>query len=148
VVRDYRTTGLSLKRHPLVFLRSQLAAQGVTPHARLADMVPGKRVKVAGLVLVRQRPGSANGVIFTTLEDETGIANLIVWPNVFERLRRPLLQARLLLAEGPLQREGIVIHIVVERLVDLSRRLDAIAAPVDDPRPSLDPLPVRARNFH
>ncbi|MSO76935.1 MAG: error-prone DNA polymerase [Alphaproteobacteria bacterium] len=149
VARDYRTTGLSLKRHPLVFLRAWLARQGVTPHARLADVAPGRRVKVAGLVLVRQRPGSANGVIFTTLEDETGIANLIVWPAVFERLRRPLLQARLLLAEGPLQREGIVIHVVVERLADLSRRLDGIASPVtEDPLASYDPLPVRSRNFH
>ncbi len=81
---------------------------------------------VAGLVLVRQRPGSASGVIFATLEDETGVANLVIWNRVFERHRKSVLRASLLLAEGKLQREGLVIHVVADRLVDLSEQLEAL----------------------
>jgi error-prone DNA polymerase len=83
-------------------------------------------VQVAGLVLIRQRPGSAKGVIFATLEDETGIANIIIWPNVFERFRSVVLGARVLGARGALQREGEVIHIVAERLADLTPALAAL----------------------
>jgi error-prone DNA polymerase len=126
VVADYQALRLSLRAHPLALLRSRLP--GMTPAGRLAGHGPAARLAVAGLVLVRQRPGSARGVVFVTLEDETGIANVIVWPDVGERFRRVLLTARLLAVEGRLQRQGIVVHVVAERLVDLSDRLDALSA--------------------
>jgi len=96
-----------------------------------------KRVKVAGLVLVRQRPGTASGVIFATLEDETGIANIIIWPKTFERYRRIVLTASLLGIDGTLQREGIVIHVIAERLVDLSHHLRTLS---EDAQEMLPPL--------
>ena len=139
VTEDYRSHGLSLKRHPLALLRTRLAAGGVLPNARLADMADAMPVAVAGLVLARQRPGSANGIIFVTLEDETGIANLIVRERVFEAWRRPVLAARLLRAEGGLQREGRVIHIIAERFEDLTADLDTLGH---------GSVPVPARNFH
>src|SRR6266705_6846064 len=88
VVEDYATTGLTIKRHPLAFLRAELAREGLVAAADLATLPIDRRLAIAGLVLIRQRPGSANGVVFITLEDETGIANLIVWPAVLERFRR------------------------------------------------------------
>ena len=100
----------------------------------------GQRLAVAGLVLIRQRPGSANGVIFVTLEDETGIANLVVWPTMFERYRRTVLGARLMVAAGKVQREGEVIHLVAQRLDDRSALLQGLAAAV----PPLDPVLARA----
>jgi error-prone DNA polymerase len=120
VVDDYAALRLSLKAHPVSFFRDQLAGQGVVPNERLPEIAPGRRITVCGLVLVRQRPGSAKGVIFATLEDETGIANVIVWPPVFERSRRIVLGARLMKVTGRLQREGLVIHIVAETLEDLT----------------------------
>ncbi len=129
VSADYTTMQLSLKAHPLALLRDSLALRGVTPAARLAELAHGAHVRVAGLVLVRQRPGSANGVIFATLEDETGIANVIVWPPVFERFRRAAMASALLIVSGRLQREGIVIHVVADRLEDGSAMLRALAAP-------------------
>ena len=96
VVEDYASLRLSLKRHPLALLRGRLAGEGRMPAERLATWATARQVSVAGLVLVRQRPGTANGVIFITLEDETGIANIVVWPEVFERFRRILLTASLL----------------------------------------------------
>ncbi|HKK30855.1 MAG TPA: error-prone DNA polymerase, partial [Alphaproteobacteria bacterium] len=126
VAEDYRRQRLSLRRHPMALLRPRLAAAGAVPHARLADLPNGSPVRVAGLVLVRQRPGSAKGVIFATLEDETGIANIIVWPKVFETYRAPLTRARLLEAEGRLQKQGLVIHVVAERLEDGSQMLSAL----------------------
>jgi error-prone DNA polymerase len=132
VVADYAALRLSLKRHPLALLRDDLAAMRlergvpVLPTARLADTPDGARLAVAGLVLVRQRPGSAGGVVFMTLEDETGIANLVVWTRVLERFRRVVMGARLVVALGKVQREGEVVHLVVDRLVardDLLRRL-------------------------
>jgi error-prone DNA polymerase len=96
----------------------------MAPASRLAGLVSGDPVKLAGLVLVRQRPGTAKGVIFITLEDETGIANLVVWPKVFERFRRVVMTSKLLAVEGTVQREEAVIHVVAERLVDLSVWLD------------------------
>ena len=92
----------------------------------LIDRPNGTRVTVAGLVLVRQRPGSANGVIFITLEDETGVANVIVWPDTFKRFRKVVLAARLLRIDGELQREGIVTHVIAKRIVDMSDDLDAL----------------------
>ena len=126
VVQDYASLRLSLKAHPLALLRDAMAAHGIVANARLADLPAGPRVAVSGLVLVRQRPGSAQGVIFITVEDESGIANIIVRPPVFERYRRVVLGARLLAARGRIEREGIVIHILAEQLTDLSHHLDTL----------------------
>ncbi len=120
VVEDYRSIGLSLRRHPAVFLRPHFAGAGMITCADLATTRDGAQVTVPGIVLVRQRPGSAQGVLFITIEDETGIANLIVWPNLFERQRRLILTAGMMAARGRVQREGIVIHVVAEHLTDLS----------------------------
>jgi len=133
VMLDYATLGLSLKAHPMALLRPLFAREGVVPSRRLAHLAVDRRVSVAGLVLVRQQPGSAKGVIFITLEDETGIANLIVWPAMFERFRRVVLTGALITATGRLQREASVIHLVVDRLIDHSARLKALTAPSDDP---------------
>ena len=120
VVEDYRSTGLSLRRHPVSFLRQDLAARRIVRCADLMTIRDGKRLEVAGIVLVRQRPGSAQGVLFITIEDETGHANLILWPSVFEAQRRLVLSASMIACRGKLQREGEVIHIVAEQLTDLS----------------------------
>ncbi len=126
VVEDYASLRLSLKAHPVSFLRDELAAAGIAPTARLAEAPDGTRLTTAGLVLVRQRPGSAKGVIFMTLEDETGIANCVVWSQVFERYRKLVLKANLLAVEGRVQKEGIVIHLVAERLVDMTDKLASL----------------------
>jgi error-prone DNA polymerase len=126
VVEDYRSTGLSLRRHPVSFLRAELAAQGMIRAADLPHTRDGKRITLAGIVLVRQKPGSAKGVMFITLEDETGHANLIVWPALFEKQRRLILSATMLACHGQLQREGNVIHIVANRLEDLSDALRSV----------------------
>jgi len=123
VVDDYTATGLSLKAHPVGFLRDKLGRRGVTVATDLARLRDGRRVKVAGLVLVRQRPGSAKGVMFITLEDETGPLNVIVWPSLFEHFRRVVFSAGMMGVEGRLQREGDVIHVIADRLVDLSEAL-------------------------
>ena len=123
VVADYVALGLSLRAHPVGFLRGALSRRGAVPAAALAHGRDGGRVRVAGLVLVRQRPGSAKGVMFITLEDETGPANVIVWPSLFERSRRVVLSAGMMGVEGKLQREGEVIHVIAERLLDLSGAL-------------------------
>ena len=120
IVNDYASLRLSLRAHPLALLRPALAEQRIVPAAALRDLPDGRRVTVAGLVLVRQRPGSAKGVIFATLEDETGLANCIVWPPVFERHRREVLGATLLAVTGPIQKDGMVIHVVARELRDLS----------------------------
>jgi error-prone DNA polymerase len=123
VVDDFSALRLSLKAHPVALLRRGLASEGRQPCAVLDASRGGRRVRLAGLVLVRQRPGTAKGVIFITLEDETGVANLVVWPDQFDRFRRIVLGARLLGVTGRVQREGRVIHVVVEHLDDLSPRL-------------------------
>jgi error-prone DNA polymerase len=123
VAEDYATLSLSLRRHPLSFLRGDFAARRFLRAADLAQAKIGGRIDIAGLVLIRQRPGTASGVIFMTIEDETGVANLIVWPATFERFRRVVLGATLIACTGRVQREGAVIHVVTERLVDLSHRL-------------------------
>lgn len=123
VVEDYRHLSLSLKAHPVAFLRAQLAKRGVLKAGLLTDQPAGGRVSVAGLVLVRQRPGSAKGTVFLTLEDETGIANIIVWPKVFEALRAVVIGSRLVLVTGRLQRESDVLHIVAEKAEDWTRAL-------------------------
>ncbi|MCR4414920.1 MAG: error-prone DNA polymerase [Thermoguttaceae bacterium] len=123
VLADYRTTGLSLDAHPMQFLREGLARLGVVPAERLATWPHGNPVRVAGIVLVRQRPGTAKGITFVTLEDETGIANLIIRPDVWQKFRLAALGATVLLAHGRVQREGLVIHVLATRLEDLSQRL-------------------------
>ena len=139
VVMDYTSMSLSLKMHPLALLRDGLA--GIAPAGRLKDARAGARLTVAGLVLVRQRPGSAQGVIFITLEDETGVANLVVMPPLFERFRKEVMTARLLAATGRVEREDAVIHLKVERLTDLTHRLAALT----DVSPHTFP---KGRNFH
>jgi error-prone DNA polymerase len=128
VVEDYRATGLSLRRHPVSFLRTDLDTQRIVRCADLATARSGQRLAVAGIVLVRQRPGSAAGVLFVTIEDETGHANLILWPSVFERQRRLVLTATMVACRGKVQREGAVIHVVAERLTDLSALLRSVGA--------------------
>jgi error-prone DNA polymerase len=127
VVDDYGALRLSLRTHPLSLLRSQLQPAGISSNDTLDDIENGTPIAVAGLVLVRQRPGSAKGTVFVTLEDEFGIANIIVWPKVFETFRRIVMGARLMRVEGTLQREGLVVHIVADRLIDLSWMLDTLA---------------------
>jgi error-prone DNA polymerase len=125
IVEDYRTLGLSLKGHPAALLRPWLEAERVLPSARLADddIRNGSKVRVAGLTLVRQRPGTASGVIFMTLQDETHIANVIVWPKVFERFRAEVLGSRLCAVDGIVQKESGVIHVIANRLYDYSPML-------------------------
>jgi error-prone DNA polymerase len=127
VVEDYRRLSLSLKAHPASFLRARLSARGILRSEALSSVKNGERVTVAGLVLVRQRPGTAGGVIFMTLEDETGVANIIVWPKVFERLRAIVLGARFVAVTGKLQSEQGVIHIVAERMNDLTPMLGLLS---------------------
>lgn len=127
VVEDYRSVGLSLRRHPVALLRPRLVRRGAIACAALGAARDGGRVAVAGLVLVRQRPGSARGVMFVTLEDETGLANLVLWPSVFEANRSLVLSARMIACRGQVQRdEGGVTHLVAERLTDLSGLLRSL----------------------
>ena len=126
VVEDYRTLRLSLHAHPLSFLRERLAARGALSAAMMARAQDGDRAGAAGLVLVRQRPGSAGGVIFMTLEDESGVVNVVVWPNVLERYRRAILGGRLVLVRGRVQRAGEIVHLVAAHLEDLTHWLDLL----------------------
>ncbi|HEX3419099.1 MAG TPA: OB-fold nucleic acid binding domain-containing protein, partial [Stellaceae bacterium] len=126
VVEDYASLSLTLKRHPLAFLRTELARGGLVTAAGLAHLPVDRRLSIAGIVLIRQRPGSANGVVFITIEDETGIANLIVWPAILERFRRAALGATLLRCTGKLQREESVIHVVADHLADMTPRLNTL----------------------
>ena len=132
IVADYAHTGLTLRRHPLALLRPRLDARGMVPACRLRELPQGATVRTAGLVITRQRPGSAQGVTFVTLEDETGSINLIVWRDVAERQRRALVGARLMAVAGELQVEGEVLHVIAHRLADLSRWLGTLTAPSRD----------------
>jgi error-prone DNA polymerase len=119
VAEDYRSVGLSLKAHPMSFIRDTLAAKGVIENAALADPVrtpANGRVTVAGLVLVRQRPGTASGIMFFTIEDETGVANLIVRPKVYERFRAAARHSEVITATGTVERQGLVVHVMVQRI--------------------------------
>jgi error-prone DNA polymerase len=173
VVEDYCAVQLSLRNHPLAFLRPELDGRNIVPAARLTDLKDGDKVRVAGLVLVRQRPGKGN-VTFLTLEDDTGIANAIIWQRIFEAQRRIILSSAMVAVHGTLQREGKVIHIVTDRLEDLTPLLAGVGdmhfphrpGPADaarnggpDPRerPRLRPalpgspdggLRIQSRNFH
>ena len=120
VVNDYQTLRLSLKAHPMQFLRERLAKKGVSACGDLRSMRDGARVTVAGVILVRQRPGSAKGVVFMTLEDETGVANAVVWPKTLEKFRPIVMGARVILIKGRIQRHEDIIHVVSADLADLS----------------------------
>jgi error-prone DNA polymerase len=161
VAEDYRTTSLSLKAHPVGFFRAELDGLRAVPAAGLKTLRNGRRVSVAGLVLVRQRPGTAKGVVFLTLEDETGVANIVVWRDAFEANRRLVMGAAFLLVHGRLQREGEVIHLVAEKFTDLSSRLSEMRE-TDRPSPEVRPSEghpsqvrskvsgrlIRSRDFH
>jgi DNA-directed DNA polymerase III PolC len=134
IVADYASTGLTLRRHPLALLRELLAKRGIIPTQELWDRPNGEWVTTAGLVITRQRPGSAGGVTFVTMEDELGYVNLIVWERVAAAQREALLESRLLEVRGKLQREGDVLHVIAQRLTDLSALLGD--------------LTVESRNFH
>jgi len=120
VVNDYRTLRLSLKAHPMSFLRARVAAARIASCADLKAMRDGAFVSVAGVVLVRQRPGSAQGVVFMTIEDETGVANSVIWPKVLERERKVVMGARLVVVHGRIQRHEDIIHVVAAKLEDRS----------------------------
>ena len=120
VVNDYQTLRLSLKAHPMSFLRERLRAERVSNCQELRSMRDGQFVKVAGVILVRQRPGSAKGVVFMTLEDETGVGNCVVWPKTLERYRKTVMQARLMLVTGRVQRHESIVHVVATALEDRS----------------------------
>jgi error-prone DNA polymerase len=155
VAEDYRTTSLSLKAHPVSFFRQDLARMEVTPCAALKSLSDRRRVSVGGLVLVRQRPGTAKGVVFLTLEDETGIANIVCWKDAFEVNRRLVMGASFLVVHGQLQVANNVIHLVAERFTDLSAKLgemsdheEAPGAPPPPPHARISSRLVRSRDFH
>lgn len=128
MLADYRTLGMTLGRHPIGFLRPALDELKIARADDLRVLPKNRPVAVAGVVLVRQRPGTAKGITFVTLEDETGVANLIIRPDVWKRFRNVALRANILLVRGKLQREGRVIHVLASYLEDLSGRLAELAA--------------------
>jgi len=155
VAEDYRTTSLSLRRHPVSFFRDDLARMGVAACASLKGMRNGRRVSVGGLVLVRQRPGTAKGVVFLTLEDESGIANIVVWNDVFEANRRLVMGAAFLAVHGRLQEASGVIHVVAERFTELTGKLaelrdheDGPQAPAPQVHSRVTGRLIRSRDFH
>jgi error-prone DNA polymerase len=141
VVKDYQATGVTLREHPLAFLRANLQARCVITAEQLAHTSPGKVVTVAGLVLCRQQPMTAKNTVFITLEDETGAINLIVWQHVQERCRRAVHLAKLLGCQGVVQREGQVLHVVANQVWDWSLELNKLSA-------GTATLAIRSRNFH
>jgi error-prone DNA polymerase len=144
VVADYGRIGLSLRNHPVSFLRADLTRRRIVTCAEAMGAHDKSWLEAAGIVLVRQRPGSAKGVMFITLEDETGIANLVVWPKVFEKHRRIILGAGMFGVKGKIQREGEVVHLVAHSLTDLSAELASVGN-----RDKAFPLPHgRGDNFH
>jgi error-prone DNA polymerase len=155
VAEDYRTTSLSLKRHPVSFFREDLARMGVVPCTALKGMRNGRRVSVGGLVLVRQRPGTAKGVVFLTVEDESGIANIVVWNDVFQANRRLVMGSSFLVVHGAVQEASGVIHVVAERFTELSGKLAEMRSHEESPQ---TPPPqvhsraagrlIRSRDFH
>ena len=166
VVEDYRASGLSLRAHPLAFLRDELRARKMITCAELQIVKDGRWINLAGIVLVRQKPGSAKGVMFITLEDETNVANLVVWTNVFEKHRRTVLGSSMMGVRGQVQREGEVIHVIAQRLDDLSpllasvgnredvadiyrvSRADVVKSPMrPDPRDAESPLGRQPRDI-
>jgi error-prone DNA polymerase len=157
VVEDYVTTGLSLKEHPVRFFRERLTRLGALRNSehRREDLPQDGQVTVSGLVLMRQMPGTAKGVVFMTLEDETDIANVIVWPKVFARDRFTVMTARFLAVRGRLQRAGLVIHVLAEKFIDLTEELRLLSEPeipASEPKkagPREPDLPLlKSRDFH
>ena len=157
VAEDYVATGLSLKEHPVSFFREHLTRLGAMRNVehRSEDLPQNRRITVAGLVLMRQMPGTAKGVVFMTLEDETDIANIIVWPKVFAKNRRTVMTSRFLAVRGRLQRAGLVVHVIAESFIDLSaelRRLrdgDLFAPAGLGTQPCQpDPPLLKSRDFH
>ncbi|MFD1160176.1 error-prone DNA polymerase [Roseovarius aestuarii] len=144
VVEDYVAMRLSMRAHPMELLRPSLP--GLTPHAELIT-APLQRTGVCGLVITRQRPGTASGVIFLTLEDETGVSNVVVWPKIYERFRREVMGARLLRVTGYLQREGIVVHLIAQDIQDMSHHLTELGHPMEGAigitQPQADDAPRR-----
>lgn len=126
VVEDYASLRLTLRRHPVAFLREALAQKKVVPADQLQKVPADTKIAVAGLSICRQRPGSAKGTVFVTLEDETGVVNLIVWPHTFQTFRKEILRSSFLYAEGILQKDGIVVHVLADKLVDMSDHLYAL----------------------
>ncbi len=126
VVEDYVHLGLTLRAHPLSFLRDDLRGRKIVTCAEVMDAKDGKRLETAGIVLVRQKPGSAKGVMFITIEDETGVANLVIWPSLYEKQRRIILSSGMMAVHGRVQREGEVVHLVAHRLTDLSGELASL----------------------
>jgi error-prone DNA polymerase len=144
VVEDYRHVGLTLRSHPVAFLRKELTARRIVTCEEAMSARDGKWLATAGIVLVRQKPGSARGVMFITIEDESGVANLVVWPSHYERQRRVILGSSMIGVQGRVQREGDVVHLVARQLTDLSMDL----AGVGD-RDTTFPLPHgRGDEFH
>jgi len=137
VIADYQTQRLSLKAHPMSFLRASLSERGFVPMADLKARKQRSMVKVAGVVLIRQRPGSAKGVVFITLEDETGIANLVVWPDTMETYRKVVMGARLMEVRGRVESEEGVIHVIAAHLVDATGQLHRLSD--DLPKPAMTP---------
>ncbi|HEX3920270.1 MAG TPA: error-prone DNA polymerase [Caulobacteraceae bacterium] len=150
VAEDYRTTGLSLKAHPCRFFRSLLTSLGAVPTEQLRAMRDGQRVTIGGLVLIRQRPGTAKGVVFATLEDETGVANAVVWQDVFNANRRTVMTSSFLVVTGKLQVASGVIHVVAERFIDLTPRLAQMRLADGTPpgRSAAAGRMQRSRDFH
>ena len=151
VVEDYVATGLSLKAHPVGFFRERLDALGAMRNAehRGEHLTQNLRITVAGLVLIRQMPGTAKGVVFMTLEDETDIANIIVWPKVFAQHRRTVMTARFLAVRGRLQRAGLVVHVVADSFIDLSQDLHRLRDGEFSSNASYSNLSlVKSRDFH
>ena len=132
VVADYQTLRLSLKAHPMSFLRASMTRQGYSSANDLKHMRNGQRISMAGIVLIRQRPGTAKGVCFITIEDEVGVANLVVWSKVMAAYRKVVMRARVIDVRGVVQREGDVIHIIVNHLVDRTDALDRLSNDVPD----------------
>ena len=144
VVNDYQTIRLSLKAHPMRFLREHYAGRKFITADRLKTIRNGKRLAIAGLVLIRQRPGSAKGVVFITIEDETGVANLVVWPDVFDKQRKIVMGARLMAVDGIVQRDedSDVIHVIARRLEDHTHMLRHLSEEIMDAPLSRAMLPA------
>ncbi len=153
VVQDYAATSFSLKAHPVSFVREKLSQLHIFKTSDLSTAKNGDAVKVAGLVLVRQRPGTAGGVCFMTIEDEAGFANLVIFQNLFDKFRKEILQSRLIMVEGTLQVEGEVVHVIVKRCHDFSKLLRKLTTTRDEnppvmtlARPDETSIPVHAQN--
>lgn len=142
VIQDYASTSLSLKAHPVSLVREKLSLLHVKSTEEIKSIEAGKTVKAGGLVLVRQRPGTASGVCFITIEDETGCSNLVVFQQLFEKYRKEILQSKLLMVEGKLQREGEVTHIIVQKCFDYTKLLKSLTTKENDHLPILTLSPA------